>query len=283
MMWRGSRGGQHPIGQVGLLLMCGLWAVPVIGLFVSSFRTPFDAAHTGWWRAISEPGSLTLGNYREVLGTNGLAEALVNSLVVTIPAVVMMMTVGSVAAYALARLAFTGRRAIGAAILVLAVVPVQVVLVPILQLYDRGHLAGTYTGIWLVHVGLSLPFGIYLLRGFFAALPDDLFQAAELDGADTLVAFVRIAVPLARPALASVAIFQFIWIWNDLLIALIFLGGDPDVAPLTVTIANLVNATTGEGTQLLAAAAFVAMAVPMVIFFALQRYFVGGILAGAVK
>jgi alpha-glucoside transport system permease protein len=269
--------------HLALVLICGLWAVPILGLFVSSFRTPFDAARTGWWTALGNPGSLTTGNYREVLDTNGLGHALVNSLVVTVPAVVMMMTVGSVGAYALARIDFTGRRALGAATLVLAVVPIQVVLVPVLRLYDRTGLGGTFAGIWLVHVGLSLPFGIYLLRSFFAALPDDVFQAAELDGADTLVAFLRVALPLSRPALASVAIFQFIWIWNDLLIALIFLGGEPDVAPLTVAIANLVNATTGEGTQLLAAAAFIAMALPMVIFFTLQRYFVGGLLAGAVK
>jgi alpha-glucoside transport system permease protein len=269
--------------HLALVLICGLWAVPILGLFVSSFRTPFDAARTGWWTALGNPGSLTTGNYREVLDTNGLGHALVNSLVVTVPAVVMMMTVGSVGAYALARIDFTGRRALGAATLVLAVVPIQVVLVPVLRLYDRTGLGGTFAGIWLVHVGLSLPFGIYLLRSFFAALPDDVFQAAELDGADTLVAFLRVALPLSRPALASVAIFQFIWIWNDLLIALIFLGGEPDVAPLTVAIANLVNATTGEGTQLLAAAAFIAMALPMVIFFTMQRYFVGGLLAGAVK
>lgn len=276
-------GHRHLPGHLALVLICGLWAVPVLGLFVNSFRTPYDAARSGWWDAFAHLGSLTIGNYREVLDRNGLADALVNSLVVTIPAVIMMMTVGSVAAYALARMAFTGRRALSAATLVLAVVPIQVVLVPVLRLYERSGLSGTYVGIWLVHVGLSLPFGIYLLRSFFAALPDDLFQAAELDGADTLVSFVRIALPLSRPALASVAIFQFIWIWNDLLIALIFLGGNPDVAPLTVTIANLVNATTGQGTQLLAAAALIAMALPMTIFFVLQRYFVGGLLAGAVK
>lgn len=277
------RAERHVVGHLALVLICGLWAVPILGLLVGSFRTPYDAARTGWWDAVGNPGSLTIGNYREGISTNRLGDALVNSLVVTVPAVVVMMTVGSVAAYALARIAFTGRRALAAATLVLAVVPIQVVLVPVLRLYDRTGLGGTFAGIWLVHVGLSLPFGVYLLRSFFAALPDDLFQAAELDGADTLVAFLRVALPLSRPALASVAIFQFIWIWNDLLIALIFLGGDPDVAPLTVTIANLVNATTGEGTQLLAAAAFIAMALPMVIFFALQRYFVGGLLAGAVK
>jgi alpha-glucoside transport system permease protein len=271
------------LGRVTLVLVCGLWAVPILALLVSSLRTPFDAARTGWWDAFGTPGSLTLGNYREVLDTNGLGGAIVNSLVVTVPAVVMMMTVGSVAAYGLARMPFKGRGAIAAAALVLAVVPIQVVLVPVLRIYDRTGLGGTFAGIWFVHVGLSLPFCIFLLRSFFAVLPDELFQAAELDGADTLVAFVRIALPLSLPALASVAIFQFIWVWNDLLIALIFLGGDPDVAPLTVTVANLVNATTGEGTQLLAAAAFIAMALPMVIFFALQRYFVGGLLAGAVK
>ena len=161
--------------------------------------------------------------------------------------------------------------------------PVQVVLVPVLRLYEQAGLAGTYLGIWLVHIGLSLPFAIYLLRNFFATLPDDLFHAAELDGATTLDTFIRIALPLSRPALASVAIFQFIWIWNDLLIALIFLGGDPTVAPLTVTMANLVNATTGQGTQQLAAAAFIAMSLPLAVFFACQRFFVRGLLAGGVK
>ena len=192
------------LGHPTLVLLCALWAVPILGLLVSSFRTPFDAARTGWWEAFGNPGSLTLGNYREVLDTNGLGEAIVNSLVVTVPAVVMMMTVGSVAAYGLARMPFRGRGAIAAAALVLAVVPIQVVLVPVLRIYDRTGLGGTFTGIWLVHVGLSLPFCIFLLRSFFAALPDELFQAAELDGADTLVAFVRIALPLSRPALASV-------------------------------------------------------------------------------
>ena len=271
-----------PVGLV-LTLICGLWAVPLVGLFVTSMRTDYDAARSGWWTAITDPTALTLDNYRDAMATSGLLDALVNSAIVAVPAVTAMMTVGSIAAFGLARLELRGRRLMVAATLVLAVVPVQIVLVPTLRLYDRAGLAGTYLGTWLVHVALGLPFAIYLLRSFFASLPDDLFHAAALDGATMLDAFIRIALPLSRPALASVAIFQFIWVWNDLLVALIFLGGDPTVAPATVTMANLVNSTTGQGTQRLAAAAFISMSVPLVVFFAFQRSFVRGLLAGGLK
>jgi alpha-glucoside transport system permease protein len=216
-----------------------------------------------------------------VLTGNHLGTAFSNSLLIAVPAVAVLTCVGAVAAFALARMPFRGGGIIAGLLVALLVVPVQMTLVPILRLYGTFHLTGTFVGIWLVH--FALPFAIYLMRNFFAAIPRDLFEAAEIDGASMLAAFLRIALPLARPALASVAIFQFIWIWNDLLIALIFLGGDPSVAPLTVTIANLVSSTTGQGWQLLTAAAFIAMALPMLIFFALQKYFVRGLLAGAVK
>ncbi|MDQ7908134.1 carbohydrate ABC transporter permease [Phytohabitans sp. ZYX-F-186] len=264
-----------------LLLVCGVWTVPVLGLLVSSFRPAYDISTTGWWRA--GEGTLTTGNYRDVLATGGFGTALANSLLITVPAVAAMVAVGSVAAFALARMSFAGRRAVTVAMVALLALPLQMTLVPVLRLYNAAGLTGTFAGIWLVHLGFGLPFAVYLLRTFFAALPDELFEAAALDGASTLTAFLRVAVPVSGPAIASVAIFQFIWVWNDLLIALIFLGGDPGVAPLTVAVSNLVSATTGQGWQLLTAAAFVAMAVPMVIFFALQRYFVRGLLAGSGK
>jgi alpha-glucoside transport system permease protein len=168
------------------------------------------------------------------------------------------------------------------ALLGLLVVPVQVTLVPVLRLLETSGLTGTFLGIWLVHAGFTLPFSVYLLHNFFAALPRELFEAADIDGATPLQTFLHIALPTSTPALASLAIFQFLWVWNDLLAALIFLGGDPSVAPLTVSVANMVN-SRGEGWQTLTAAAFVSMALPLVVFLALQRYFVRGLLAGTTK
>jgi alpha-glucoside transport system permease protein len=276
---RSHRPGLH----LSLLLLCGLWAVPVLALLLSSFRDAFTIANSGWWQIFSTPGGLTLENYRRVITDSGMGQAFVNSLLITIPAVVMMICIGAVSAYALARFPFRARRLVLGALLCLLVIPVQTTLVPVLRLYNGAHLTGTFAGIWLVHVGFALPFAIYLMRNFFATLPAELFEAAALDGASERATFLRIALPVAMPAIASVAIFQFIWVWNDLLIALIFLGGSSDVAPVTVATANLVNATTGQGWELLTSAAFVAMALPMVIFFTLQRYFVRGLLAGTGK
>jgi alpha-glucoside transport system permease protein len=266
-----------------LLVICLIWTVPVLGLFVSSFRPAYDISTTGWWRAGDSLQRLSLANYIRVLQSNGLAEALGHSLLIAVPAVAAMVMVGSVAAFALARLHLPGGRLVLVLVIALLAIPVQMTLVPVLRLYNATGLTGTFLGIWLVHLGFGLPFAIYLLRTFFAGLPEELFEAAALDGASTLRTFLRVALPVSGPALASVAIFQFIWVWNDLLIALIFLGGDADVAPITVAVSNLVSASTGQGWQLLTAAAFVAMAVPMVIFFALQRYFVRGLLAGSGK
>jgi len=269
--------------HVALVLFCGLWAVPVLGLFVSSFRDPYAISSTGWWETFTHPADLTLDNYRQVIVDSGMGQAFSNSLLIAVPAVAAMTCIGAVAAYALARLTFPGRGMVIMALLGLLVIPVQMTLVPVLRLYNAAHLTGTFVGIWLVHTGFALPFAIYLMRNFFAALPGELFEAAAIDGASERMVFVRVALPLAAPALASVAIFQFIWVWNDLLIALIFLGGSSDVAPMTVAIANLVNATTGQGWELLTAAAFLAMTLPMAIFFTLQRYFVRGLLAGTGK
>lgn len=267
-----------------LTLICGVWLVPLLGLVVDSFREPFTASRSGWWTIVSDPGALTLDNYRNALGTRGLGTAFGNSLAVAVPAVSMLVSMSAVTAFGLARLTRSrSRGVITGVLLVFASIPIQVVLVPVLRLYNEVGLAGTLPGIWLVHIGLSLPFGVYLLRNVYLALPEELFDAAALDGASVFDQFVRVALPLSRTAMAAVAIFQFIWIWNDLLLALVFLGGDPGVAPVTVTIANLVNATTGQGTQELAAAALVAMSLPMAVYLVLQRFFVRGLLVGSVK
>ncbi len=190
--------------------------------------------------------------------------------------------IGAFAAYAFAWMDFPGRELLFVTVVGLLVVPLQMTLIPVLRLYGKLHMAGTFPGIWLAHTGYGLPFSIYLLRNFFGTLPREMFESAYLDGASSFTAFFRLVLPLSVPAFASLVIFQFVWVWNDLLVALVYLGGYPSVAPITVTISNLVS-SLGAGWQLLTAAAFISMALPLVIFLTLQRYFVRGILAGSVK
>jgi alpha-glucoside transport system permease protein len=275
-----SAGGRLPLHLV-LLLLCGVWLVPILGLFISSFRSAYEISTTGWWEA--SLATMNPANYVQVLDTGGFGTALVNSALIAVPAVTAIVMVGAVAAFGLARIGFKGQRTLSIVLIALLAVPVQMTLVPVLRLYNASGLTGTFIGMWFVHLGFGLPFAVYLLRTFFASLPDEMFEAAEVDGASLLTTFLRIALPVCRPALASVAIFQFIWVWNDLLIALIFLGGDPAVAPLTIAVSNLVSASTGQGWHLLTAAAFVSMAVPMLVFVAMQRHFVRGLLAGGGK
>ena len=264
-----------------LVTVCLLWLLPVVALLVTSFRPPYAVTVSGWWTALS--AGFTESNYVRVLTTGGLGRALLNSLLIAVPASVATVSVAAVTAYAFARMPFRGRGPLFVLLLGLLVLPAQLALVPLLRLYGGLDLSGTFLGIWLVHLGLALPFGVYLLRNFFLALPAEIFEAAELDGASAPAAFLRVALPTSVPALASLAIFDFVWIWNDLLLALVFLGGDPAVAPLTVAVGNLVSSTTGQGEELLAPAAFVSMSVPLLLFFGLQRYFVRGLMAGAVK
>jgi alpha-glucoside transport system permease protein len=279
---RGRHGGKLFV-HVSLGLLCALWLLPTLALFVSSFRTAQDTSSTGWWHAVQPPLRFTADNYGQVLRTGGLGRAFVNSLLITVPAVSLMTSIGAVAGYALARMQFRGAKVIFAAVLALAVVPVQMVLVPVLRLYESMGLTGTWPGIWLVHAGVALPFVTYLLHNFFKELPTEMFEAAEIDGADPVTSFLRLALPTSLPALASVVIFQFLWVWNDLLLALIFLGGDRSVAPVTVSLSGAANQITGQGWNLLTAAAFVSMVCPLAVFFALQRHFVRGLLAGSVK
>lgn len=262
--------------------ICLLWFIPTVGLLVSSFRPPREVTLSGWWTAVSPPLRFTLENYGRVLGAYNMGRSFLNSLFITIPATVIPIMVAAYAAYAFAWMRFRGREVLFTVVVASLVIPLQMTLIPVLRLFTQWGLVGTFPAVWLAHTGYGLPFAIYLLRNFMGALPKDLMESATIDGADPLTLFFRLIFPLSIPAIASLVIFQFLWVWNDLLVALIYVGGTPAVAPLTVTVSNLVN-SLGQNWQLLTAAAFVSMALPMVVFFALQQYFVRGILAGAIK
>ena len=262
-----------------------IWLLPSVGLLISSFRPENDVLSSGWWTIFQHPFDFTqytLENYADVITAQGMGRAFLNSLYITIPSTIIPIMVAAFAAYAFAWMEFPGRHVLFIIVVGLLVVPLQMTLIPILRVYNRLGLAGTFIGIWLAHTGYGLPFAVYLLRNFFGGLPKDLFESAFLDGASQFTAFFRLALPLSVPALASLAIFQFLWVWNDLLVALIYLGGTERVAPLTLRLSSLVN-SLGQNWHLLTAAAFVSMALPLVVFFSLQRYFVRGILAGSVK
>jgi alpha-glucoside transport system permease protein len=265
-----------------LLAICLIWMTPAAGLLVSSFRPANKVATTGWWTAFDTPWNFTLENYQEVLTARGMDISFANSLLISVPATIMTVLIAAYAAYAFAWMRFPGRDMLFIVIVSLLVVPLQMTLVPLLRLFRALDITGTFLAIWLAHTGFGLPFAIYLLRGPFGALPGEMFEAAYIDGASPFTAFYRLALPTSLPAIASLAIFEFMWVWNDLLSALIFLGGRKAVAPMTVSISNLVS-SQGEGWQLLTAAAFISMLLPLTIFFSLQRYFVHGIVAGSVK
>lgn len=265
-----------------LIIVMAIWLVPTIGLLVSSFRAPGAIATSGWWTAFQDFSQFSTTLYQQALNANGMAQGFLNSLYITIPATVIPIMVAAFAAYAFAWMGFPGRSILFVSIIGLLVVPLQMTFVPVLQLYTKTHLTGTFPGIWLAHAAYGLPFAIYLLRNFIGGLPRDLFESAFLDGATHFDIFFSIVMPLSVPAVASLVIFQFMWVWNDLLVALMYLGGFPSVAPVTMVIANQVS-SLGSNWQVLTASAFISMALPLFIFFALQRYFVRGILAGSVK
>jgi len=271
-----------------------LWSIPTIALLVSSFREPTAIAASGWWNAITEPFDFTIDNYEKVLTQRGMARSFWNSVIITVPSTILVIMVASFAAYAFAWMRFPGRNVLFLVVVALLVVPLQMTLIPVLRLYVNvtidqelpllgGNVFGvnSFPGLWMAHVAYGLPFAIFLLRNFFGALPRDLFESAYLDGASDLGVFFRIVLPLSGPAIAALAIFQFLWVWQDLLVALVLLG-DPDLAPMMLTITSLVS-SFGSQYQLLTAAAFISMIVPLFLFIALQRYFVQGILAGSVK
>ncbi|GAH99555.1 unnamed protein product [marine sediment metagenome] len=275
----------RPLLHIVIVLISLVWLLPSVGLLITSFRVRNDVMSSGWWTVFQHPFEFTqysLKNYTHVITANGMGQAFLNSLLITIPSTIIPIMIASFAAYAFARMEFPGRQVLFVIVVGLLVVPLQMTLIPILRVYNRLGLAGTFIGIWLAHTGYGLPFAVYLLRNFFGALPKDIFESAFLDGASHFTAFFRLALPLSVPALASLAIFQFLWVWNDLLVALIYLGGTERVAPLTVRLSSLIN-SLGQNWHLLTAAAFISMVLPLIIFFSLQRYFVRGILAGSIK
>ncbi len=273
-----------PLHLVIVFLMV-VWLIPTIGLLVNSFRPPETLTQSGWWTAIFKPSEWTLDNYAHVLAQSNITEGFVNSLFISIPATLIPIMVAAFAAYAFAWMSFPGRDILFIFVVGLLVIPLQSTFIPILQLYGPNGfgIAGTFLAVWLAHTGYGLPFAIFLLRNFMGELPREVFESAAIDGASPTTAFFRLALPMTVPAIAALAIFQFLFVWNDLLVALIFVGAqNPDNAPLTIVVSNLVS-SLGGGWQYLAAAAFVTMALPLAVFLGLQRYFVRGIVGGSVK
>jgi alpha-glucoside transport system permease protein len=273
-----------PWASLAALVIAVLWTLPTLGLAISSFRPAAEIKTTGWWTFFTDP-QVTLDNYRTVLsttGTGGLGSYFVNSFVIVIPSVVIPISLAALAAYAFAWIDFKGRNLLFIAIFALQIVPIQVTLIPLLTLYVDGGLAGSFWSIWLSHSIFALPLAIFLLHNFMREIPRELIEAARMDGAGHVQIFFRVLMPLLTPALAAIGIFQFLWVWNDLLVALTFSGSSSDVQPITVALANL-SGTQGTAWHLLSAGAFVSMIVPVAVFLSLQRFFVRGLLAGGLK
>ena len=276
---------RHAPVRVAVLLICVLWSLPTLGLLVTSVRNPREITQTGWWEALLNPfreAQWTLANYQTVMSSEGMADAFLNSLIVTIPSTAIPITIAAFAAYAFAWIDFPLRGVLFAIVVGLLVVPLQMALIPILRLYGDLGLYGTFLGIWLAHTAFGLPLAIFLLYNFISQLPRDLFESAAIDGASHFQTFIRIVLPLSVPALGAFAIFQFLWVWNDLLIALVFLGVGAEQRVMPTALSVLVG-NRGEQWHILTAGAFVTMMLPLAVFLLLQRAFVRGILAGSVK
>jgi alpha-glucoside transport system permease protein len=283
--------------RITILIVVLIWMIPALGVLITSFRDSDLVNTTGWWTALAHPfnaAQWTLDNYRQALDAGGLQNAFMNSLAVTIPATVIPITIAAFAAYAFSWMEFRGRFVLFVAVVALLVVPLQMAVIPILRMFVNGaslfgirtfpdlQLNGTFLGVWLAHTGFGLPLAVYLLRNYIGSLPSSIIESARMDGADHFTIFWRLIVPLSVPALAAFAIFQFLWVWNDLLVAYVFLGGTKSVQVLTIALLGL-NGSHGDTWELLTSAAFISMALPLVVFFSLQKYFVRGLTAGSVK
>jgi alpha-glucoside transport system permease protein len=262
-------------------VLCLLWLVPAVGLVVTSLRTNVDVASSGWWTVFVNP-RLTIDNYIESLQRLDVGTSLLYSLAIAVPTTVVVLLLSAYAAYAFAWMSFRGRRTLFLVVVALLVVPPQVTLAPMLRLFTDLGFSGTVPAVWVFQVGLSLPFGIFVLRNAFSGIPREILESAQMDGASQLTTFLRIVLPVSMPALVAVGILQFLWAWNDLLSPLIFLGANSGDAPVTVEIAGMVQ-STGTGENLLVASAVLAVLVPLTVFVVLQRYFVKGALEGSVK
>jgi alpha-glucoside transport system permease protein len=287
-----------PVASVLAWIIAIFWTIPTFGLLISSIRPEQDINASGWWTFFVSP-SVSFENYQAVLfeGTTTnppLFQFFFNSLAITLPAVVFPITLAVFAAYGLAWFEFKGRDFIFFTVFALQVVPLQLTLIPLLQLFSQGlkvgevtlipdlGITGTYIPVWIAHTIFALPLAIFLLHNFLSQIPRELVEAARVDGAGWFTLFSKIILPLSIPAIASFTIFQFLWVWNDLLVGLTFGAGTKEIAPMTVRIAEMVG-TRGSGWEVLTAGAFVSMLVPLIVFFTLQRYFVRGLLAGSVK
>ena len=283
--------------RITIIVVILLWLIPTVGVLITSFRERDLANSTGWWTVLAHPWRMsewTLGNYRDALDSEGFSNAFLNSVAVAVPATVIPITIATFAAYAFSWMKFPGRDAMFVVVVGLMVVPLQMALIPILRLYTGGasiggfqfipdlDLNGTFLGVWLAHAAFGLPLATYLLRNYIGSLPSSIIESARIDGADHFTIFWRLIIPLSVPALAAFAIFQFLWVWNDLLVAYVFLGGTRENRVLTIALQGL-NGAHGEDWHLLTSAAFITMALPLLVFFSLQRYFVRGLTAGSVK
>ncbi|MEW1865818.1 carbohydrate ABC transporter permease [Streptomyces sp. NPDC088194] len=263
-----------------LLVVALFWLMPTIGLLLSSLRSRQDIAATGWWKVFTSPTQLTVTNYRSLLDNHAITSSLWNTALITVPATLLVVVIGSLAGYAFAWMEFPGRDWWFIGVVAMLVVPVQVALVPVAKLFGKIGIFGDISGVVLFHTAFGLPFAIFLLRNFFAEIPRELLEAARLDGAGELRLFARVIMPLGGPAIASLGIFQFLWVWNDMLVALIFANSDSQ--PITVALQQQVRQFS-DNIDILAPGAFLSMVVPLVVFFAFQRQFVSGVMAGAVK
>jgi len=268
-----------------VIAFTAVWMVPTLGLLVTSFRSPENIFGSGWWTVFADLFDVTqytFENYIQVIYKQGLGRSFFNSLAISVPSTIISTIIGAMIAFGFAWMTFAGRNVLFLLVIGLMVVPLQMTFIPILPIYSWLGLSGTFPGIWLAHTGYGLPLTTYLLYAFISKIPRDLLESASIDGASPIKIFYGIVLPISVPALSSVFIFQFLWVWNDFLVALIYLGATPKVVPVTLTVANLVT-NRGQNWELLTAAAFVSMALPLVVFLSLQRHFVRGIIAGAIK
>ncbi|HKW59479.1 MAG TPA: carbohydrate ABC transporter permease [Candidatus Dormibacteraeota bacterium] len=267
--------------HIVIIIICAVWIIPTVGMVINSFRSIGDMNSAGWWTTLFPPHGFTLASYQQVLAIEEVPTSILYSILITIPATVIQLTIATMGAYAFAWMRFPGRNLFFIVIVGLMVVPIQMTLIPVLQIFKFLHVNGTILSVWLAHSGYGLPFEVFLLRNYLGGLPREIFESAEVDGAGHSVRFLRIAVPMTVPAIASLTIFVFLGIWNDLLVALAFLGVSA-FRPFTVVITGLVT-SQGGGWQYLTAAAVLQMALPLAVFIFLQRYFVRGITSGSVK
>jgi ABC-type glycerol-3-phosphate transport system permease component len=266
--------------RVFLIVVALLWLIPTFGLLVESFRDPAQYANGGWWDAIVHPAQLTITNYQALVQNSTMVSSFFNTIKITVPATILVVLIGSAAGYSFAWMNFPGRDWLFLGVVALLVIPIQIALIPVVKLYAVMGISGSIISVIFFHVGFGLPFAIFLLRNYFAGIPRDLMEAARMDGASEGKIFYKIILPLGMPAIASLGIFQFLWVWNDLLVALVFSNSSSQ--PITVALASQTR-QFGSSIDILAPGAFLSLVVPLIVFLAFQRFFVQGVMAGSVK